>query len=65
METYLDYIKNSGFKQVSIIDETIFSLDNVNNSEAFSDLADSLNIDVKDLEDVQKSILSIKVSAIK
>ena len=61
----MGHIRNSGFKQVSIIDETIFPLDNVNNSEAFSDMAGSLNIDVKDLEDVQKSILSIKVSAIK
>lgn len=65
VEDYLGYIKGTGFKQVKIIDKTIFSLDNINDSEFFAEIARSLNINEKDLGDVQKSILSIKVSAIK
>jgi SAM-dependent methyltransferase len=65
MEDYLGYIKDAGFDDVKILDETVFSLDNINKSEVFSEIIKGLDISQKDMEDAQESILSIKVSAIK
>ena len=65
MEDYLGYIKDAGFNDVKILDETVFSLDNINKSEVFSEIIKGLDISGKDIEDAQESILSIKVSAIK
>jgi ubiquinone/menaquinone biosynthesis C-methylase UbiE len=65
MEDYLGYIKGAGFNDVKILDETVFSLDNINKSEVFREVIKSLDISEKDIEDAQESILSIKVSAVK
>jgi len=65
MEDYLGYIRDAGFNDVKILDETVFSLDNINKSQAFKDIIKSLDISDKDLGDAQESILGIKVSAIK
>jgi ubiquinone/menaquinone biosynthesis C-methylase UbiE len=65
IEDYLGYIKDAGFSEVKILDESVFSLDNVNKSEAFKEIIKDLNINDKDIEDARQSILSIKISAIK
>lgn len=66
-EDYLGYIKDAGFRDIKIMDKSVFSLDNINKSEAFKEIEIIRDPDIsrKDIEDAQQSILSIKVSAIK
>jgi ubiquinone/menaquinone biosynthesis C-methylase UbiE len=65
VKDYLDYINNAGFREVEILDESVFSLDNINKNESFKEIMKTCNISEKDIGDTQKSIISIKVSAIK
>lgn len=65
IDDYLGYIKDAGFREIKVLEKSVFSLDNVNKSEAFKEIIKGLDISEKDIQDAQQSILSIKVSAYK
>jgi hypothetical protein len=64
-DRYLDAIKSAGFKDVIVIDETIFPLDCMTNDPTGQAILKSLEGSSEQLKEVEDSISSIKVSAIK
>ena len=64
-DKYLDAIKSAGFKDVSVVDESIFPLDCVANDPIGGKILDGLKASERQLQEVEGSISSIKVSGIK
>lgn len=64
-DRYLDAIKSAGFGDVAVIDETVFPLDCMTNDPTGQAILKSLEVTPDQLKEVQNSISSIKVSAIK
>lgn len=64
-DKYLGAIKSAGFKDVTVIDETIFPLDCMTNDPTGQAILKSLKATPEQLKEVQNSISSIKVSAFK
>jgi len=63
-EKYLNFIKEAGFKEVKVIDETNFPSDFIT-SDTSQELVKTLGISAEKTKEIGKSIVSIKVSAIK
>jgi len=64
-EEYLRTIENAGFKEVKIVDETIFPIDPTSDTPSANAIFQNPALQMKDVEKIKKSILSIKVNAIK
>lgn len=64
-DKYLDAIKSAGFKDVSIVDESIFPLDCVANDPIGGRILEGLKSSEGQLKTVEGSISSIKVRGIK
>lgn len=64
-DRYLDAIKSAGFRDVSVVDESIFPLDCVANDPIGGKVLEGINASVGDLKAIGGSISSIKVSGIK
>ena len=63
-EKYLNLVKEAGFSEVKVIDETNFPFDFIT-SDTTQELVKTLGISAEKIKEIGKSILSIKVSAIK
>lgn len=64
-DEYVSAVKEAGFKEVKIIDETIFPVDFMANDPTVKGLMEKHNLSQKDMEDLTNSISSIKLSAVK
>ena len=64
-EEYISIIRKAGFKDIKIVEESVFPLDCMLNDPTAKALLESMKIDGKEIQDVTNSISSIKVSAIK
>jgi len=64
-DMYLDAIKSAGFKDISVVDESIFPLDCMTNDPTGQAILEGLKASEKQLKEVEGSISSIKVSGIK
>jgi arsenite methyltransferase len=64
-DIYLEAIKSAGFKDISVVDESIFPLDCMANDPTGQVILDGLKVSEKQLKEVEGSIASIKVSGIK
>jgi arsenite methyltransferase len=64
-DRYLDAIKSAGFKDVIVIDETVFPLDCMTNDPTGQAILKSLEGSSEQLKEVEDSISSIKVCGIK
>ncbi len=64
-DKYLDAIKSAGFKDVSVIDESIFPLDCVANDPIGGSILEGLKSSEGQLTSIEGSISSIKVRGIK
>ena len=62
---YLEDIKNAGFKNVKINEETVFPVDGMLNDPIAQAIIKRLNIPEEHLAELAKSIVSIKISAVK
>ena len=62
---YIKLIKNAGFKEVEIIKETLFPPELLLSDSNAKTLMQELNLTQKKVEELAKSVASIKVSAIK
>jgi ubiquinone/menaquinone biosynthesis C-methylase UbiE len=63
-EKYLNFIKEAGFKEVKVIDETNFPFDFMA-SDTTQEFIKTLGISAEKIKEIGNSIVSIKVSAIK
>ncbi len=64
-DDYLSSIKSAGFKDVKIMDETVFPLNYIIGDETALIVKNKLNLSEKQIKDVENSIASIKVYALK
>jgi SAM-dependent methyltransferase len=64
-ERYLDYIKSAGFENVTVMDESVFSLDCMTSDPTGQAILKSLEGSTEQIREVEGSISSIKVSGIK
>jgi arsenite methyltransferase len=63
-EKYLNFIREAGFKEVKVIDETNFPIDFIV-SDTTQEFIKTLGISAEETKEIGKCIVSIKVSAIK
>jgi len=62
---YLEDIKNAGFKNVKVHEETVFPIDGMLNDPMAQAIIKGLNISTESLTELSKSVISMKVSAVK
>ena len=64
-DDYLSAIKKAGFKQVTVNNETVFPIDGMINDPIAQAIIKGLDVEVEKLAEMAKSVVSIKVSAVK
>jgi hypothetical protein len=64
-QEYIAAIKNAGFQDVEIIDETPFPADYLNLDSLVDQIDTYITVSTKDLQDIANSIVSVKVSGSK
>ncbi len=62
---YLTTIKEAGFQEVKVLDETLFPIDCITNDPTAKAVIDKLNITQEDIVNFSDSVVSIKVQALK
>lgn len=62
-EDYLEKIKNAGFKDVRIIEETTFPIDFLENDPIGKNIIEKLRMPVEEIKEIGKSVVSIRVHA--
>jgi arsenite methyltransferase len=64
-ESYLGAIKKAGFQKIQILDETVFPTEILANDPTAREIVKSLNLSPQKAEELAKSVVSVKVSAVK
>ena len=64
-ESYVQAVKNAGFKNVQIVDEASFPIDCIANDPTAQAIINDLNIPQDELKNIGNSVRSIKVHATK
>ncbi len=64
-EEYTEAIREAGFHEVKIIDETSFPIEGITNDPTANMIIDKLNLSVEKIKDTANSVVSIKVQGIK
>jgi arsenite methyltransferase len=64
-ETYLDAMRSAGFKDVTVVEESVFPLDCMTNDPAGKAILQSIKGSAEEIKKVEGSISSIKVRGIK
>lgn len=64
-DEYIKAVKEAGFQDVEVIDETSFPAESIVNDPTTKDLIEKFNFPVEKVEEVVNSVQSIKVSAAK
>jgi arsenite methyltransferase len=64
-DEYLGAIKAAGFKDVKVVDETIFPLDSFTDDPAVQDIINDLKITAEQAKDYAASVASVKVQGVK
>ncbi|MCZ7401843.1 MAG: arsenite methyltransferase [Candidatus Methanoperedens sp.] len=62
-DEYIKTIKNAGFKDVQVLDEKNFPIDVVENDPIGKKVIEKLNMSIEDLDEIGKSVVSIRVQA--
>jgi SAM-dependent methyltransferase len=62
---YLDEINKAGFCDVKIVDESVFPVDYMVNDPTAQAVINKMGVSVDEINDVARSVVSIKVHAIK
>jgi arsenite methyltransferase len=64
-DKYLDLIRKAGFENVKVIDEKTYPLEYIVSEDTFKGALDNLNMPQEELKATAKTIVSIKVEAVK
>jgi len=62
---YIEVIREAGFHEVKIIDETVFPIECMANDPTAKAIMNKVNIPAGEIEDIANSVVSIKVQGIK
>jgi ubiquinone/menaquinone biosynthesis C-methylase UbiE len=63
--TYLKIIENAGFKEVRVIEENFFPIENMVNDPTAQAIAKTKEIPIAELKKIANTVASVKVSAVK
>jgi ubiquinone/menaquinone biosynthesis C-methylase UbiE len=64
-DEYIKAVKEAGFQDVEVVDETSFPVESIANDPTTKNLIEKFNFPVEKVEEVVNSVQSIKVSAVK
>ena len=64
-EDYITAIKNAGFQEVEIIDETSFPADFLDLDPFVDQIKTYINVSIDEIKDIASSVVSVKISGIK
>lgn len=64
-DEYLAAISEAGFGEVKVIDETVFPIEFMANDPTVQAVISKVSIPLEEMEDIAKSVVSIKVQAVK
>jgi len=64
-DEYIEAIREAGFREVKVIDETTFPIECMANDPTAQAIINELNITTEDIKDIENSVVSIKVQGIK
>src|SRR3972149_6503351 len=62
---YIKEIKNAGFHDIKILDETSFPIEHITSSQTIGSIIDKFKIPLEKVKEITSSVLSIKVYATK
>lgn len=60
-DEYLKTIKNAGFRDIQVLDETTFPVEFISNDPIGKEIIEKLKIPTEEIEDIGKSVISIRV----
>jgi ubiquinone/menaquinone biosynthesis C-methylase UbiE len=64
-DEYIEVIREAGFREVKVMDETVFPIELMANDPTAKAIISELNITTEDIKDIENSVVSIKVQGIK
>ncbi len=64
-DEYIETIREAGFGEVKIVDETVFPIELMANDPTAQAIINELDITTEDIKDIENSVVSIKVQGIK
>ncbi|MCX6665018.1 MAG: arsenite methyltransferase [Euryarchaeota archaeon] len=64
-DVYLKTIKESGFHDIQVMEETVFPLELMANDSAAHEIIDKMNVTTQKLKNIENMVVSIKVKAVK
>ena len=64
-EDYLAFIKEAGFKDIKVIGETNYPIEAMANDATAKAVMKDLSVKEADLKDIENSVVSIKIHAVK
>ena len=64
-DEYVGAIREAGFREVKVMDETVFPIECMANDPTAKAIINDLNITTEDIKDIENSVVSIKVQGIK
>jgi len=64
-DEYIEAIREAGFGEVKIVDETVFPIELMANDPTAQAIINELDITTEDIKDIENSVVSIKVQGIK
>ena len=64
-DEYIEAIREAGFREVRVIDETSFPIKYMANDPTAKAVIENLNVPIEKVEEIGNSVVSIKVQGIK
>jgi arsenite methyltransferase len=64
-DKYLESIRKAGFEEVNVLEEKTYPLEYIISEDSIKEIIDPLSIPQEELEETAKSVVSIKVTAVK
>jgi len=64
-DEYMQAVKNAGFENIRVLDETAFPVEFVANDPIAQAIMEKANLGLEDVRDLARSIVSIKIQAVK
>ena len=64
-DEYIEVIRGAGFREVTIVDETVFPIECMANDPTAKMIIDKMNVPMEDVKGIASSVVSVKVQGIK
>lgn len=65
LNEYIEAIKKSGLKNIEIVEQSILPVDYIISDQVAKSVMEKLNLSVEEVKELSKSVVSVKISAVK